>query len=173
MDKYNAFQHLIDELLNWYSQEKNIEKNDFSILKSLKLLFFVSAASTDLGEDSLLNNIFNDFYALPYGHVESEIYDYIKNPKNNDRYTITKVKTIINQNIELPSIRLKDKKRIQDSVFILKHLNYNIIFMNHFELVELSHKWDSWKNNYVNKESLSNSVKISISDIYNESKIYS
>lgn len=173
INKKDVFQHVIHELLMWYGLEKNVENNDFSVLKSLKLLFFVTAASTELRENSLLKGVFDNFYAMPYGHVESDIYNYIRNGESkNDRYHITNSKTVINYSISMPNIDLSIKKRIQDSIFILKNLNYNIVFMNQFDLVELSHKWDSWKNNF-HKNNYSNSIQISSEDIFRESKIYS
>jgi hypothetical protein len=169
IDKNYVFQYVVDELLDWYGLEKDINNNDFSVLKTLKLLFFVTAASTELGKDSLLVGVFDKFYAMPYGHVESSIYDSIKNGQFiNSRYNITKSKTIINQNIQLPVLDKNIQIRVRNSVSILKHLNYNIVFMNQFELVDLSHKWDSWKLNFSNS-----STPISPSKILDESKIYS
>lgn len=173
INKNHVFQYVVEELLLWYNLEKDKNNNDFSVLKVLKLLFFVTAASTELGEDSLIKGVFDNFYALPYGHVESDIYNSIKNNHFIEcRYNITKSKTFINTNLPLPPLDTNSQLRVRKSVSILKHLNYDIVFMNQFELVELSHKWDSWKFNYENN-SFQTSIPISPSEILNESKIYS
>lgn len=171
-NKYHIFQHIMHELLLWYGLNKEITNNDFTVLKSLKLLFFVAAASTSLKERSLLKGIFDRFYAMPYGHVESDIYNYIKTQDDHDKYCITKFKTDINTHIELPNIDVDLKNRIQNSVMILKNLNYNLVFLNQFDLVELSHKWDSWKNNF-NQVPYTQSIFIDPEQIIRESKVYS
>lgn len=72
--KIEAFKEVVMELLKWWLEgnpEKKIDDNDFSILKVMKLLFFVSGADIE-------NHLFDvfDFQAWAYGHVEADIYDY-------------------------------------------------------------------------------------------------
>lgn len=58
----------------------NIDKSGLNKLKLLKLLFFVSVLKVD--EKYLLDDIFDNFYAMPYGPVESDVYDNISTLAN-------------------------------------------------------------------------------------------
>ncbi|HNM25789.1 MAG TPA: hypothetical protein PKL15_10175, partial [Saprospiraceae bacterium] len=79
-NKILAFEFVLNELMDWHKElTGNETKNDFSILKSLKLLFFVSAARTNSSNHSvLLEDVFTNYVAMPYGHVESDVYAYLR-----------------------------------------------------------------------------------------------
>ena len=77
--KKQAFEYLVFKLVKWYKSNHNSNINDLSILKVLKLTFFVSAVGTTRDtKDTLLDNVFDNYFAMPYGHVESDIYNSIK-----------------------------------------------------------------------------------------------
>lgn len=152
MLKHQYFQYLLNALLNWYNEANQDKENDLSILKSLKLLFLVTAADIELNknntiakEDLLISNAFNNFCALPLGHVESDIYDYIKKNKgilptfNINRITLTKLKDVIENQNEI------QYKSIDHAISYLKKYFPKLISMRAYELVELTHKWNSWK----------------------------
>lgn len=149
MDKNQAFEYYVVKLLEWYNEKAgDVENNDLSTLKVLKLLFFGTAISTEeAGANTLLDNPFNRFYAMPYGHVESEIYDSIRK-KRFDNLTINNVNSIINPALNFQEGDIKNK--IDLSIAKLKEANSNLILMTSFELVELSHRWYSWQF-YFNK----------------------
>ncbi|PTD14383.1 type II toxin-antitoxin system antitoxin SocA domain-containing protein [Flavobacterium columnare] len=149
MDKNLAFEYFVSKLLVWYQDVTgNVQNNDFSTLKVLKLLFFASAVGTEKGqEDTLLDTTFNRFYAMPYGHVESEIYSTIRN-NELPNLRITNSSSTFTNNITYLDCELKNK--IDSSIEKLKEENINLIKMSPFELVELSHNWYSWKF-YFNK----------------------
>ena len=80
MDKNLLFEYLVFRLDEW---KKNIEKRNekvpaFTKLRLQKILFLVCAWNVENTNRKLLN-IFNQFYALPYGPVEIDIYEAMKN----------------------------------------------------------------------------------------------
>ena len=90
-----AFEYLVYQLLDWYKEAfGNVEENDLSTLKVLKLLFFVTAISSKNEDESLLESPFNKFYAMPLGHVEGDVYSDIKNCATK-KVVIDKERTVV------------------------------------------------------------------------------
>jgi uncharacterized phage-associated protein len=149
MDKNQAFEYYVVKLLEWYNETAgNNGSNDLSTLKVLKLLFFGSAISAEeTAEETLLDRPFNTFYAMPYGHVESEIYDSIRR-KEFHNLNINNSSSSIDLHLVFPDGEIKNK--IDSSIQKLKKANSKLILMTPFELVELSHRWYSWQF-YFNK----------------------
>lgn len=179
--KVYAFEFLINELLRWHCEfyRKNfsdIIENDLSVLKVLKLLFFTTAASIKRdGSSYLLETVFNKFYALPYGHVESEVYDLIK--KNNGNLNFFEINNQCTIRKENALSRIKDlidltpieiRTQILESIRNLKQINYELISYSAYKLVDLSHIWYSWQFNFDGYSS----SKISIDLIKSEDKIF-
>jgi uncharacterized phage-associated protein len=167
--KILAFEYVVKELLCWYAEKKgnaNI-KNDLSILKSLKLLFFVAASDAKPNKHNiLLDEVFENFVAMPYGHVESDVYNTIRIKSGVlEYYKLTNQNTtcIANKNIgELDLIVEEEiKQAIVNSISQLKLVNPNLILMSAFELVDLSHAWYSWQYNY----KIANEINIKSSHI--------
>lgn len=73
--KNRIFQCLLEELLNWYSNEIDDKKNDLSKLKVLKLLFLWVSKN----EEYL--KVFDNFVAWDLWPVEKDIYVAIKSNK--------------------------------------------------------------------------------------------
>lgn len=173
--KIQAFEYLISKLLEWQSSQSNLEKNnDLSILKVLKLTFFVSAVGTKSDtQNSLLDGVFDNYVAMPYGHVESDIYSYIKNNllthyQINNRETIQK-KLYTPETLDDLFIKIE----IDNAVSLLKKINNNLIKMSSFDLVDLSHTWYSWQKYFsIAQEKGVNSINIPIQEIKSEDKIY-
>src|SRR5690606_17938390 len=77
--KQGLFELFLHHLVDWFCEYYNISRvdfnlhvrNDLSKLKVIKLHFF--ACSTD--KESL--RIFDQFYAMPFGHVESDVYNFL------------------------------------------------------------------------------------------------
>ena len=170
-EKLPYFEYFAKLLVDWHSQKSGTTTNDLSTLKVLKLLFFASAVDTKANyEDTLLDTIFDRYYAMPYGHVESDIYSLIRDNRLIN-VTINNQRSIINSEIELPSQKLK--KDIEKAVESLKISNPNIILASSFELVDLSHSWYSWQYFYkLAKKQGFNSIQIPISEIKEEEKIF-
>jgi uncharacterized phage-associated protein len=171
--KLRAFEYTLLRLTQWYSEISPLGDNDISILKSLKLLFFVSAVDTNVDStETLLDEIFDNFAALPLGHVESDVYAGIK--EGGLLYVTIDNRTSRITNLEeIEKLDIRYKKKIDDSVLKLKKLNDNLVMLSSFELVELSHKWYSWKKNIlIAKNRGSSSQPIRVQEIKSEDKIY-
>ena len=170
--KKEAFEYFLSTLHQWYKERNpNSTANDLSTLKVLKLLFFTCAAGTKTdSKNTLLDKVFNNFTAMPYGPVESDIYSIIKLKEFSNIKINTAGSEIINQNNDCLDI---NRKLIDEQVLLLKSINPNLINYSPFELVELSHKWYSWKKNY-NKAKTANvfSKSIDIQEIKDEIKIF-
>lgn len=158
-DKIQEFEYVLHKLINWYCDSKGFDAdtntrkeqfnadNDFSLIKIIKLLFFVSTAE---GENShLLNKHFTNYFALPYGPVEGEIYDYIKQRGHN----VANIK-IQRDNAQLLSgINMQNNKPNLDSAIEkLKQDAPSIILNAPFELVDISHKRLSWQSAFSEAE---------------------
>lgn len=144
--KLKCFEYVTEKLLAWQNETTKSSPNDFSKLKIFKLLFFVSAVGTDETIDGLLN-IFNNFHAMPYGPVESDIYNSISKCDRIDvSLNSTKIKVSSPDNY-YDSIEA-DQASIENSVELLKLANPAIINYSAYDLVELSHQWHSWKSTF-------------------------
>lgn len=152
-DKKIAFEYLIFKLIEWFKSCQGLENdtefnshNDFNKLKVIKLHFFVVAINSN--SNNLLE-LFDQFYAMPYGHVESDIYNGID---DLDRYEIGVSNLIIKNayvdNLEqsFSELPIKTKTEIDESIELLKKEDNCFITHSALELVEISHTWYSWKN---------------------------
>lgn len=142
--KILAFEYVVSSLVDWFN-EVNKEKNEdfrqnFSKLKLIKLHFFVSAVDADKKDKGLLST-FDNFYALPYGHVESDVY---KALDQTIRYKLLSDSLSIKDDVII-NIDLDLKGKIDASISKLKNINPDLVNYSAFDLVELSHKWYSWK----------------------------
>lgn len=159
------FTYLVTRLVAWSDEVNPADRHEsLTKLKLIKLLFFAAAADKSSGDNSLLA-VFNNFYAMPYGHVESEIYNRIVQEGINN-YSFA-VGCDIN-------IDAADKALIDSAINNLKASNKNLIKYTANELVDLSHEWYSWKFTYNLARSLGKySMKIPVDVIKKERKFYS
>lgn len=166
--------HKLYEVLNFSNSS-----NDLSVLKSLKLLFFITAAkSSNQDNESVVDTVFNNFSALPYGHVETDVYEQIKKLGGNLEYfSIDSSKVVFKGNndfqIKINQLNQSYIAKIDESILYLQKNHPSLFSSQAFDLVELSHKWYSWQKNY--KEAISKgfkSQKIPKEDIKSESKIF-
>ncbi|WP_275315327.1 type II toxin-antitoxin system antitoxin SocA domain-containing protein [Tenacibaculum bernardetii] len=170
----NIFKNIFSLLKEWYKEELNYSEddfnlhNDFSILKLIKLQFFVAAINSK-ENDSILSGY--DFFAMPYGPVETDTYKKIKSSGieglNIDRYS-----TKILSNFSFVESHLHEE--IINSIGILKKNEPKLIIADASDLVELSHKWNSWKRNYSLARIKGNfSARIPNEEIVNDNKTLS
>ena len=150
--KIAAFEYVLYKLNEWYKDNNGEKENDLSILKAMKLLFFVSGVD-------MANNLFDTFdrfQAWQYGHVEADLYNQYSQKKGDFNYleisrerTILKEKafTMLNESNYLPK---ELKSKIDDNIEKLKEKNKELINYPAFELVNLSHAYHSW-DIYYNK----------------------
>lgn len=146
MDKILAFDYMLSLFEKWH-KDVFVEGRDFenhSKLSLLKLLFLTSVPKKDTDETDLLN-IFNKFYALPYGPVESDIYEAINSDKL-PTYCITERKIIKKTERKLNILPCNDRELIDNEVDKLRSNNETLILLDAFELVEITHQWESWKS---------------------------
>lgn len=135
--KKMCFEYIIDK----FSQHTGGDITSFSKLKILKLLFFVSAVSYKDDTKHSLLDIFDEFVAMPYGPVESCIYNHLH---ELSKYKITSKECSIKNTCET-SITTEDISLIDDAVESLLAKNSQILGYTAFQLVDLSHKWSCWK----------------------------
>jgi uncharacterized phage-associated protein len=145
--KQIAFEYVVFKLIEWYKVAYNVSdvefnySNDLSKLKVMKLLFFVTSANV-----SLLNT-FNKFYAMPYGHVEFEVYNRLL--PTLQRFRITDSKTEIIGTLQFNTLDPNLKIDIDNAIRDLQSLaGRDFIKLSAFQLVKLSHAWFSWKSTY-------------------------
>lgn len=171
--KIQAFEYLLSKLLEWNSKCYLTGDNDLSILKVLKLTFFVSAVGTNKdSQNSLLDSVFNNFVAMPYGHVESDIYSFIK-ANRLPNFTINNSQTIKIHNVDYKDLDYTIKSKIDKSVAMLQDINSGLIKLSSFDLVDLSHNWYSWQKYFSEAQSRGiNSLPIPTYEIKREDKIY-
>ena len=114
----------------------------FNKLKLLKLLFFVA---TIKHEDDDLLCVFSDFYAMPYGPVESDVYNGLSEMPHfvfeGNALNIRGEVSDFNFTDICPTIINK----IDNAISALEAKNSKIFSMPTFDLVELSHKALAWK----------------------------
>jgi uncharacterized phage-associated protein len=171
-DKIPYVDFTIRSLLKWHNDFCKKDSNDLSTLKVLKLIFFVTAVDTHSdSQDSLLDTVFDNFYAMPYGHVESDVYSIIKESMIEGVSTNNKNTTIFSNMTCTLDKTISNK--IENSINKLKELNPHLIELTSFDLVELSHSWYSWQYFYslAQKQGL-NSLEIENSVIKEEDKIF-
>ncbi|WP_293924327.1 hypothetical protein [Sphingobacterium sp. UBA6320] len=173
MNKILLFEYFLKKLVEWHCDyyKLNIvdfndhEYNNLSKLKVIKLHFF--ACSTN--ENAL--DIFDDFHAMPYGHVESEIYNHLDELQF---CSVTNNKMIINNWVNFNNYLPENHEVIDISTSRLRNENFSLISIDPFELVELSHKWFSWRYNFQKaRQSGSYSRPINRDLIIKEEKFYS
>jgi len=171
--KIDCFEYSIDKFVEWYQDINGHSdgwKSNFTKLKLIKLNFFLSAVNANDANDGLLD-IFDNFYAMPYGHIEFDIYNHILNlHKYNVSNTGIDFKHV---DYKHSNLNIEVKAKIDSAIESLKIQNNEFVNYGSFKLVELSHQWYSWINMY-NLAKLRNetSIHIPLSLIKNEGKLF-
>lgn len=176
-EKVLYFEYTIYKLSEWVKKNNPTFTHPefvFNKLKALKLLFFVAAVDSSSYNSKLLT-IFNNFYAMPYGPVESDIYNSILH-KNTKYYDVLDRGTLIKNNADtsvFDSLDTGIKNDICNNIEKLLQKNSNIIYLPAHKLVDISHKWSVW----IDSMSIANilgkkSEFMNTDDIINSSKFY-
>jgi uncharacterized phage-associated protein len=153
METINIFKNIVFELRDWYVTKRDISMdlfndfNDFTILKIIKLHFFVVTINCE-EESDLLDN--NTFYAMPYGPVETNVYNFYKKSKGDfdGLFTISNEKIVFSDGAISPEITRELKEKISNAIQKLDELEPNLILAGAGSLVELTHTWNTWKKYY-------------------------
>jgi uncharacterized phage-associated protein len=182
--KIKYFEYFVHKVYEWQDKGDN---NDLSVLKLMKLLFFTTAVNSKKEtENVLLNTVFNKYVAMPFGHVESVIYNSIKANSELTFYKLSNKKTEKKSEYTdesfssfVKSLNSSIIDEIDKSIEALKQKNSKIIHYSAFQLVELSHQWYSWRskfpklNDITGKESFPISTEIIASeDKYFETQVF-
>lgn len=142
--KLKAFEYFVFKLTEWYKEAYecgNLEGNDLSKLKIFKLHFFTTAITASPTENGLLG-VFDEFYALPFGPVESDVYS---NLDDLEYFRITNSTLVLKQELNVDDICSTEfKEQIDTAVTKIQSAYFNLIKASAFDLVELSHKWSCW-----------------------------
>ncbi|MCE4067320.1 SocA family protein [Chryseobacterium gleum] len=150
-DKLLLTKYILYKFSVWYEESYgNSESNDLSVLKSLKLIFLLATVNSDKPNENLLDIGFK-FVAMPYGPVETEIYDSYREKTITDIIDTNGINSSFLKSInydEVLSHLSGEKKIIDNSLSILKSKNYYLILKSASYLVDLTHMFNSWKQNY-------------------------
>lgn len=79
VDKIKAFDYMLHLFEEWRDNHETIKGKPFPKLTAMKLLFLAAAPKEEGGDDLL--DIFDNFYAMPYGPVEIDVYNAIQEDK--------------------------------------------------------------------------------------------
>lgn len=148
MDKNLIFEYLIFRLNEWKLklEKDNIKVPLFTKLRLQKILFLVCAWKAESTNRKLLK-IFNQFYALPYGPVEMDIYEAMKNRKYFQNICFDGNECIYENLDESMFVGVSKECRslIDEAVddFSKDHRQY--LTMPVFDLVDITHRWSAWK----------------------------
>lgn len=150
--KIEIFEVIVHRLKDWFIEENKIvsiedfnRNNDFSILKLIKLHFLVTAINSSK-DDTLINEF--DFYAMPYGPVETDIYNKIKISSVFSNFSINNFKAEFESNTPFKLIENNLIISIDNAINSIKEIDSSFINADAGSLVELTHKWNSWKKVY-------------------------
>lgn len=152
-NKILAFEYLVYCLIKWYNEcmsSTNVIPSHFSRLSVLKLLFLTAAVKdntiADVNKKDLLGT-FDKFCAMQYGPVEIDLYSAIV----NDTLFVYRLSNkcievkSVNHNV-FDSLTEETRRSIENAVNILRSRNADIIRYNATQLVNITHKWQSWQN---------------------------
>lgn len=169
----DIFKNIVFHLRDCYINKTGItttqfnENNDFNILKLIKLHFFIVAINSE--KDKTLLDL-NEFWAMPYGPVETNVYSRIRNDKNFEEFILSNEKILFLG--KKPEINTQLEDKITDSIHLLLELEPRLLSADAGTLVELTHKWNCWRKNYslarakntyssiIPKEDIINDIKI-------------
>ena len=143
IDKIEAFDYMLQLFEEWRDSHEELKNKPLSKLTALKLLFLTAAPKEGGGKDLL--EIFNNFYAMPYGPVESDVYNAIQ--ANKLPSYVAEDKTVkrreggVDNSLNYAGSEFEN---IRNAVKALRAKNDHLIELNAFELVAITHRWDSW-----------------------------
>ena len=137
--KIEAFKYVLMKLSEWKAEilNRSAESVSFSVTQELKLLFFVSAIK--VGDSNLLD-LFNKYYAMQFGPVESDVY-------NSITTSVLDISRAINIS---DSIR----QRIDQSIEALRIASPSLVIKSASELVDISHRWECWRYSFMLAQAL-------------------
>lgn len=94
--------------------------------------------------------IFDNFYAMQHGPVESDIYNAIAQ-NSLVRYKFSGITLTLPNDVTAEYFEELDndvKAKIDSALTLLEARNENILQYDPFKLVDISHLWNSWRRAY-------------------------
>ena len=166
VDKIEAFDYMLHLFEEWRDNHETIKGKPFPKLTAMKLLFLAAAPKEEGGDDLL--DIFDNFYAMPYGPMESDVYNAIqedKLPSFSVKYRSIEPR----EGAEPYNAKRYNGKlyhRVRNAVNDLKEKNEKLVLLNAF-------RWSSWSRAMDFAEFMKQlSAKMSIDSIRDSSKIF-
>lgn len=144
MNKITAFEYLLYRIYLWKNEMDStaLEEISFSRIKALKLLFFVAAVRNEQNEDLL--DIFNNFYAMQFGPVESDVYNSMSNG-GLSFFSASDLKLDVQGLSRIQEMETTPFIVIDNAIETLKAISPQIVLYSATDLVDVSHKWDCWR----------------------------
>lgn len=148
MDKNLVFEYFVFRLNEWKLklEQENTNVPVLTKLRLQKILFLTCAWKADNTSRNLLK-VFNHFYALPYGPIEMDIYEAMKNQVSFQHIHFDGNECIYDNLEESMFVTVSQEYRslVDEAVndFYQDHRPY--LTMPVFDLVNLTHRWSAWK----------------------------
>lgn len=174
MDKNLLFEYIVYRLNEWKQKIGSEKVPAFTKLRLQKILFLICAWNVSKTEPKLLS-VFNRFYALPYGPVEMDIYEAMKDDTKFKHLRFDGNECVYDAFSYSDFIGLTDevKNYVNDAIkqFISEKRKY--LTMPVFDLVDITHKWSVWYFSTIFANSQGrNMEKMSSESIINSTKYY-
>lgn len=142
--KIKAFEYILNRIIKWGEESvPSVPISSFTRLKVLKLLFLIATVKNEYDNDLL--DIFDNFYALANGPVESDVYNCI----TSDSLTFYSFKSFsVTSKLQYSSNDLDTvlKDRLDVSIAKMRSENPYLVSYSAERLVELTHNWAAWQN---------------------------
>lgn len=175
MDKNLIFEYLVFRLNEWKLklENENVKVPAFTKLRLQKILFLVCSWQVTNTNMKLLS-VFDNFYALPYGPVEMDIYEAMKN--DSFQHICFEGNICICDSLMstmFAGVSNEHKLYVDETIkhFMDNHFKY--LAMPVFDLVELTHRWSVWQIAMQYAKLLGhNKARITASDIIESKKSY-
>ena len=170
--KLQCFEYLVHKILEWDMHNcGGAYRYSLTKLKLQKLLFLV-AASQASNENHYLLSVFNNFYAMGNGPVESDVYNAMLNNKFRSIYFSGRIMSVAEASPQ-ESLESRYKFMVDSAFDFLLKQNPEIIKYNASRLVEITHKWYAWQAAISIADALGKgSVKMKMEDICSNTKFY-
>lgn len=174
MDKILLFEYIVYRLDEWKREIGSSKVPAFTKLRLQKILFLICAWNVSKSEPKLLS-VFDCFYALPYGPVEMDIYEAMKDNSKFKHLRFDGNECIYKVFSDSLFIDLTDemKNYVDEAVkrFISEKRKY--LTMPVFDLVDITHKWSVWYFSTIFANSHGrNMEKMSSESIINSTQYY-